>query len=177
MVPSAHQPEVHPGSNRVVAAGRLCSKAVVADRDVAPRAARLGVRILPRTEDRRVRTARGLAGDNRDDRRSPVAGDPLGTDRVARIVLLAQLYPQQLHAFASAGADPIADTARFLWSSADEKRLAFYQQAMTKVQCVDQGALSLASAARSSASAPADRRETAGRGSSPIVKRCLLAEP
>jgi hypothetical protein len=70
------------------------------------------------------------------------AGDPTGTERAGRIALLAQLYPEQLRAFRSAGADfgvaASASTSGFLWSSADEKRLAFYQQAMTKVQCVDQ---------------------------------------
>lgn len=65
------------------------------------------------------------------------AGDPTGTERIGRIALLAQLYPQQLRAFGSAGADPDPSSG-YLWSNADEKRLAFYQQAMTKVQCVDQ---------------------------------------
>jgi hypothetical protein len=70
------------------------------------------------------------------------AGDPTGTERAGRIALLAQLYPEQLRAFRSAGADVGADpstgASTFLWASADEKRLAFYQQALTKVQCVDQ---------------------------------------
>jgi hypothetical protein len=64
------------------------------------------------------------------------AGDPTGTERFGRIALLAQLYPGQLSAFAKAGPGPTDDP--YLWQTSEQKRLAFYQQAMTKVQCVDQ---------------------------------------